>query len=373
MTTRHVEPPASRSGKPSLWSRWPVWAGYGAAVWSLVYGLLGLYWALGGTGFPFGENDPEAKYSILVDASAETTAPVIAVIGLLGAAVGLVMAKTVGRGLIRTAVMVFGWAAAVTLSVVLTDLRLMMLVTRLLVAPVFVFTGVPGGGSVADFFPWPRLNLLVLVAGGLLWGMAVLAYQRRTRDACANCGRDGTGARSTTPRNVMRWGRWAAYVAIAVPTVYAISRLAMAFGSTVGIPQSFYDEMEGTGVGIGALLMASMAIGGAVLTVGLIRPWGEVFPRWIWFAAGKRVPPPLALIPATIVSVFLTAAGISEVRSLLLDGIDTQGWGITGPHVLWPLWGPALGAATYAYYLRRRSRCLHCGQHDTVDPTGLGQ
>ena len=38
---------------------WPVWAGYATAAWSLGYGLLGLYWALGGDGFPFGPGDRE--------------------------------------------------------------------------------------------------------------------------------------------------------------------------------------------------------------------------------------------------------------------------------------------------------------------------
>jgi hypothetical protein len=36
------------------WQRWPEWVGYAAAAWSLAYGLLGLWWALGGAGFPFG-------------------------------------------------------------------------------------------------------------------------------------------------------------------------------------------------------------------------------------------------------------------------------------------------------------------------------
>ncbi|WP_051326273.1 hypothetical protein [Glycomyces tenuis] len=363
---------------PAWRSGWPRWSAHAAAAWSLAYGALGLYWALGGAGFPFGrENDPEADYSILAGADVETTAPVIALLGLLGAAVGVVMAKAVGRGLARMAVMAFAWAAALTLTVVVTDLRLLMLVTRILVAPVFVFTGVPGGGSVADFFPWPRLHLLVMVGGGLLWGLAALAYGRRTGQACANCGRDGTVARWTAPRQALRWGRWAVAVAAGVPAVYALSRLAMAAGSPLGIPQEFYDEMEGSGVIVGDLLMASMAIGGAVLTVGLVRRWGEVFPRWIWFAAGRPVPPSFALIPAAIVSVFITAAGVGEVRSLLLDGIDTQAWGITGPMVLWPLWGPALGAAAYAYHLRRRAPCRHCGQGEPVtsvlrSPAGQG-
>ncbi|THV40232.1 NYN domain-containing protein [Glycomyces buryatensis] len=362
-TVRSGAAKTRRGRLPAWWSGWPRWSGYAAAVWSLAYGALGAYWAFGGAGFPFGRgNDQEAEYSILVDADVVTAAPVIALLGLLGAAVGVMMAKAVGRGFVRAAVMVFAWAAAATLAVVVTDLRLLMLITRILVAPVFAFTGVPGGGSVADFFPWPRLHLLILLGGGLLWGLAALSYQRRTGQACANCGRDGTVAWWSTPPNALRWGRWAVAVAAGVPAIYALSRLAMAAGSRVGIPQAFYDEMEGSGVIVGDLLMASMAIGGMVLTVGLVRPWGEVFPRWIWFAAGRRVPPSLALIPASIITVFITAAGVSEARSLLLHGIDTQQWGITGPTMLWPLWGPALGAATYAYYLRRRTPCRHCGQ-----------
>jgi hypothetical protein len=46
---------------------WPEWVGHVAAAWSLGYGLLGLYWRLGGANLPFGtENDPyAAKISVL--------------------------------------------------------------------------------------------------------------------------------------------------------------------------------------------------------------------------------------------------------------------------------------------------------------------
>lgn len=346
--------------------RWPRWSAYAAAAWSLGYGALGLYWSLGGAGFPFGRaNDAEAGRSVLADASAGTTAPVIAALGLFGALVALAMANAVGRGVVRAAVLTFSWVAAVTLAVVVTDYRLLMLVTRILVAPVFVFTGIPGDDerSVAEFFPWARLNLLVLVAGGLLWALAALAYQRRTKQACANCGRDDRPlARWATPEGARRWGTWAVYVAAAVPALYAVSRIAMAVGSPVGVPQAFYAEMEGTGVVIGALVMASLATGGAVLTFGLIRRWGETFPRWVWFAAGRRVPPLLAIVPASVVATFTAAAGVMEIRLLFVVGFDTREWGITGPSLLWPLWGIALGIATYAYYLRRRGVCRRCGR-----------
>jgi hypothetical protein len=43
-----------------------------------VYGLLGLYWALGGAGFPFGENDPGAALSVFGCARAELGAATLA-------------------------------------------------------------------------------------------------------------------------------------------------------------------------------------------------------------------------------------------------------------------------------------------------------
>lgn len=42
------------------------------------------------------------------------------------------------------------------------------------------------------------------------------------------------------------------------------------------------------------LLLVSLAL----LTFGLVRPWGEVLPRWIPFVGGDRVPRLAAIIPA---------------------------------------------------------------------------
>jgi hypothetical protein len=88
--------------------RWPRWAGYAAGGWSLAYGALGLYWALGGTGFPFGSgNDPQRALSVLGGVRAETAAPVIAVLGMVGAIVAGLMATTRGRGASRAALLAF--------------------------------------------------------------------------------------------------------------------------------------------------------------------------------------------------------------------------------------------------------------------------
>ena len=112
---------------PRWWRRWPQWVGYAAGGWSLVYGALGLYWALGGASFPFGsENDPQHALSILGGVQTETAAPVTAVLGLVGAIVAVLMARTRGRGTSRAALLVFAWIAAASLALMIPDYRVLM-------------------------------------------------------------------------------------------------------------------------------------------------------------------------------------------------------------------------------------------------------
>src|SRR5687767_7012036 len=127
-------------------TRWPGWVGYAAAVWSLIYGLLGLYWALGGVGFPFGtENDPKAAAeSILGGAQADTAGPLFAALGLAGAAVAVAMAhrrRIRGRRIFWTALLVFAWGASVALLLVIPDRRVLIAVAY---APIFLI-GAPFG------------------------------------------------------------------------------------------------------------------------------------------------------------------------------------------------------------------------------------
>lgn len=78
-------------------TRWKEWIGYAVAAWSLIYGALGLYWALGAAGYPFGrENDPDAALSVLGGVRAEVGAPVIAALGLIGALAAVATARAWG-------------------------------------------------------------------------------------------------------------------------------------------------------------------------------------------------------------------------------------------------------------------------------------
>ncbi len=136
-------------------------------------------------------------------------------------------------------------------------------------------------------------------------------------------------------------------------------------------PRSSFARDRRSAFGGRGAALATLAVGGAILTLGLVRRWGEVFPGWIPFLGGGRVPIWFAVVPASLVSVLVTAAGLMFVRLTLTGGLGAilgegvlggQNWAALAPELLWPLWGVALGAATLAYYYRRRGKCKHCGR-----------
>jgi hypothetical protein len=378
-------PPAGGTppGRPSVLSRWPDWAGYAAAAWSLAYGLIGLYWSLGGAGFPFGTaHDPHAaRVSVLEQAERGTSAPAIAGLGLAGALLAVAMARGRARGAFSHALIGFAWTAAAVLTVVIPDHRPLMAVAR---API-VLAGRPFGWpeGVSFFgpgmFAWPVMNQLLLMLGGFLWAAAALAYRRRIGGACGSCGRTDVSGWATAA-GATRWGRWAVAVAIGIPVVYALTRWAWALGIPLGISREMLREeaRDTPDIWLAGALLASVAVGGAVLTLGLIQRWGEVYPRWIPYLRGRPVRPRTAIVPASLIAVLVTTAGLHAVHAQILGyypegaGLGGRNWGATAPGLLWPLWGVALGAATYAYYLRRRGACAVCGRGNDDSTTHAG-
>jgi hypothetical protein len=118
---------------------------------------------------------------------------------------------------------------------------------------------------------------------------------------------------------------------------------------------------------IAGLSLANFGIVGALLTLGLVQRWGEVFPRWMIGLAGRRVPIALAVVPASIVSVLFMVAGIAiwSGSSQMFDAAAASGqdfWIFVGPVMLFPLWAVALAVATLGYYYRRRGPCSECGR-----------
>jgi hypothetical protein len=193
-----------------------------------------------------------------------------------------------------------------------------------------------------------------------------VAFGRRMRAACPQCGRSNTQAGWTSRESAARWGRWAAIVAIVIPVGYAITRWAWALGFPLGVSQDLLTEIDSY-VWMGAAL-GTMAIGGAILTLGLVQHWGEVFPRWIPGLRGRRVPISLAVVPALLVSVVVISAGVMFGRMALTGQLENNFPGSAAdlfawlPELFWPLWGAALALAAIAYWLRRRGACPICGR-----------
>jgi hypothetical protein len=334
-----------------------------AAAFAAGYGTLALAWTVLGRGFPFGTTDPGHESSPLRELTPEAGAPSFAGVLLLAAVVLLLLQ---GRrrlpGPARWAVLGYVWTVAAALLLVVPDTRLLTVAGYL---PVLI-VGFPFGYPPVDYgevIDWTLVNQMICLAGGLLLARAALRWQFRSHDACLRCGRGEREASWTTPAGAARWGRWAAGVAAAVPASYAIVRLAWAAGIPLGLSPEFLDDMHRTGLVWAGAGLGGFALAGAILTLGLVQRWGEVFPRWMIGLAGKRVPIRLATVPATLVALFVASASVGFFTSDGFFTTFTADAGLTTlPMVAWPLWAAALGGATLAYYLRRRGACRDCGR-----------
>lgn len=331
------------------------WLAGAAGAWSLAYGGLGLYWAFGGGGFPFGPNDADAgdMSSLLAGLEAGIGGPAIAGLGVVGALVAFAMASPKRRRIPPSGLLAFAWSACALLLLVVPDIRTLQ---NLAYAFLLRF----------DRFDWPVINQYLCIGGGVLWGGAAVVYGRRITGACLACGRTDGGGWMTADA-AARWGRWATWIAALAPLPYGIVRLAWVCGIPLGVSQEFVDDLNRDAAEKGfqylKYLFGSESIVGGLLTLGLVQRWGEVFPRWVPVLAGRRVPIRLAVVPASLVAILATVAGRVVIGEMIADGgFDLTDWGLDAPALLIPIWGIALGTATLAYYLRRRGPCTACGR-----------
>ena len=156
-----------------------------------------------------------------------------------------------------------------------------------------------------------------------------------------------------------RWGRPAVAVAVVVPLLYAVTRIAWAMGVPLGIRPEMLDELgSGRWAGFG---LALFAVVGALLTWGLLARWGEVFWSWVPRFGGRPVPVAMALVPGILVAAAVTSAGLSFWRMVVAGDLwavpgATSDWAAWAPEMLWPVWGVALAVACLAYLGRRVGR-----------------
>ncbi|MEW2077124.1 hypothetical protein AB0941_26405 [Streptomyces sp. NPDC013433] len=319
------------------WQWWPCWVGRATMVWAVVYAGFGLACALSGTPLFHLGGDPGPS---------ALGWGVVAVGSLAAVACG-----AVARSGPRPALRVLLWVACVLAGIAAFGL-LMDVIT-------LVFgQGVDSGVAAAHH---------ALAAAGVL---LLAATARPVR-------RPSAGAAAAAPSAASRPVQLAACAGTMAFLPYAAMKLVWASGGTfAGIAgeemraisqrngaSGIWLTLESWGLDATVLLAAL----GVFLLWGLVRPWGQVFPRWTLWLRGRRVPRWLPLAPALIGAATLAPYGVLGVgyAALATAGVVTMrrgdfhsssdallvGWiGMTA----FAVHGVALIVATRSYWLRTR-------------------
>ncbi|MEU9234522.1 hypothetical protein [Streptomyces subrutilus] len=318
------------------WQRWPRWVAWATMLWAVLYAGFGLACALSGTSllYPGG------------DSGASGLGWAVMAVGALSA---LVSGAVVLYGL-RPAIRVLLWVACGLAGV--TAFSLLMDAITLMLGQ-----GVDSKASAAN---------KALAAVGAVLLAATARSDRRPA---------GTAVRtpSAAPQ-LVQLAAWAGTLAF-VP--YAAMKLVWASGGTfAGITgeemlavserngaSGIFLTLESWGLDPTALL----AVLGVFLLWGLVRPWGQVFPRWTLFLRGRRVPRWLPLAPALLGAATLAPYGVVGAGYLTLAtaGAVTMRRGdfhSSGDALLvgwigmvaFAAYGIALTIAALSYWLRTR-------------------
>jgi hypothetical protein len=324
---------------PSGGPRLPVAA---AAVTSFALSALGVYWLV--LGLPNPLNRPDRKFSSALAAYPDGWAN-----GIFAACAVVALAGALWLLASRRATAAAPWVAVVSIVALLmlmdgSDLVLAGYIPAILV------------GSVLGF---DEVNLSVLLSPGLALQVTLLFTVAAFGTVLVRRLRLGLGDTAPAAAHADRLARVTARtrfwtkIAMEAPALYALTRVLMFFRVPGFAMFGFGEPVLWAGLGL-----AVSASAGAWLTSGLIRPWGEVFPRWIPLVCGKRVPIPLAVVPGLVVAVMVA----TTAKDLLLTSVTSDS-GITAvtdwplvtlPMLLWPLWAVALAMAATGYGIRRR-------------------
>jgi hypothetical protein len=202
----------------------------------------------------------------------------------------------------------------------------------------------------------PRLGSTVLT--GAVVAVWVLVAVRLAR---------GSDAARGSGRWVLRHRRTLTLVAAAGPLPYALVRATWLTPWPMLTPATDLPAE----VRLWGLLLGASALVGTVLTLGLVLPWGETFPRWVPRLGGRAVPVAAAVVPGALVGGIVCAAAVPMLRLALLPGSGELGDGLSVSQRLeltlvfpfW-LWGPALVLAVWGYALHRAAVAGGGGRDD---------
>ncbi|MFH9732400.1 hypothetical protein [Streptomyces sp. NPDC017260] len=162
-----------------------------------------------------------------------------------------------------------------------------------------------------------------------------------------------------------RWAVRAAHVAAWSTVPSGVWRVALVLGLPVGVmeQEEFLVAFPGKSSLIGlayVLLIGAVAEAASYLTLGLVRPWGEVVPRWMPFLGGRAVDRRLAVLAASLGALAVTVLWWVLFFGGLLTSPSPDP-GISAGEALFVaayapllLWGPLLAAVTWSYHRRHK-------------------
>ena len=139
-----------------------------------------------------------------------------------------------------------------------------------------------------------------------------------------------------------------------------IWRILLGCGVSMGFSRTTLEAQGFPGHGtVMVVLLTVLTEALALLSLGLVRPWGEVVPAWVPWLRGRRIPPGPVVVLATTGGVLLTAIWTFALRNVFAGGLDEvhgRGWHTLVVACYTPavLWGPLLLLVTYLYHRRTR-------------------
>jgi len=167
-----------------------------------------------------------------------------------------------------------------------------------------------------------------------------------------------------------RWAVRVAHIVAVIALPAGLWRIGIALGFTMGIRDVVgAPPMVNSGISIYIFGLTIVSEAVALLALGLVRPWGEIFPKWFPMIGGRRVSPAFATTVAAtgaLALIAIWAFATANYFTLTVDGPSGRGFVFTSPwwEVLFLacyspllLWGPLLLTITWAYH-RRRSQII---------------
>jgi hypothetical protein len=310
-----------------------------ALAWVLAYGALRVHWAAG--------HRPGGLSPVGTDLLIFTGWRGAALCGAAAAVLAALLApRAPGRA--RAPLLAAAWTAAGCLAAAAALLPLDL-----------VGAVLPGLGI--GFHPLGALSQAACAGAGIMTALAARARARRGRAACPACARPAAapGPAARTPA----WAYEAAYLAVAG----CLTRIAaQAAVGSAGSPAA---------AGPSAVLFdAGVVLGGTLLPLALVHPFGRTWPRWVPGPGGRPVPRRLVLWPAAAISGGLTVyfgVGLLQMIWERLHGRDPfpPGGGLDLPEAFFWVavpaylaWGAGMAAAARGYARRTRRPCRACGR-----------